>query len=199
MQLWPVEHSWLTFLRDKCWSGKKGESKVFNWSELHLSEVTSYKIHISIHRFKMLQSLMFFRIRNDTPLKRALKWSQVFLQHFDLVNPWFRFFDVTNRPFVLMPFLANKIKIGENFVDSYLEKSWKHIVSLIIDHFCLKYFFIVNWTYCWVNSWKDGPIWWFAFLQPCGCYETFRGYSYSSNIRWNFPSMFNKCQYWNTF
>ena len=27
------------------WSGKKTEEKVFNWSEVHLSEMTSYKIH----------------------------------------------------------------------------------------------------------------------------------------------------------
>ena len=30
---------------------KKSEPKVFNWSELHLSTVTSYKIHILVEHF----------------------------------------------------------------------------------------------------------------------------------------------------
>ena len=42
MKLWPVEHFWLTFFPDQ---HRFSEPKVFNWSEFHFSEVTSYKIH----------------------------------------------------------------------------------------------------------------------------------------------------------
>ena len=48
MKLWPVEHFWLTFFPDQHWicaDLEKSEPKVFNWSEFHFSEVTSYKIH----------------------------------------------------------------------------------------------------------------------------------------------------------
>ena len=37
-----------SFFPDQHWSGKKVRKKVFNWSELHFSEVTFYKIHILI-------------------------------------------------------------------------------------------------------------------------------------------------------
>ena len=49
MKLWPVEYFWFTFFSrsalNQHWSGKKSGSKVFNLSEFHFSEVTSYKIH----------------------------------------------------------------------------------------------------------------------------------------------------------
>ena len=51
MQLWPVEHFWLTFFSRSALIWKKSDPKVFNWSELHLSEVTSYKIHILVRRY----------------------------------------------------------------------------------------------------------------------------------------------------
>ena len=52
MKFWPVEHFYnkfvLTFGRD-CYciqqSRPKYVVKVFNWSEVHLSEMTGYKIH----------------------------------------------------------------------------------------------------------------------------------------------------------
>ena len=48
MKLWPVEQFWLTFFPDQLQISadlEKSEPKVFNWSEFHFSEVTSYKIH----------------------------------------------------------------------------------------------------------------------------------------------------------
>ena len=45
MHLWPVEHFFLRFFLDQKLIWKKTEEKVFNWSEVHLSEVTSYRIH----------------------------------------------------------------------------------------------------------------------------------------------------------
>ena len=52
MNLWPVEHFFPPFFSrsalNQHWSGKKRGKKVFNWSEVHHSEVISYKIHTLI-------------------------------------------------------------------------------------------------------------------------------------------------------
>ena len=50
MQLWPVEpkiqlYFWVEHFLPHLLIRKKSEAKVFNWSELHFTEVTSYKIH----------------------------------------------------------------------------------------------------------------------------------------------------------
>ena len=41
---------------------KKSEAKVFNWSELHLSEVTSYKIHTLVEIFNMDPIYIFLQL-----------------------------------------------------------------------------------------------------------------------------------------
>ena len=46
-----------------CRSGKKGEPKVFNWSELHFSEVTFYKIHILVETVNFLRNYIFTTLR----------------------------------------------------------------------------------------------------------------------------------------
>ena len=115
---------------------------------------------------------------------RNITWN--LLWFFFQVLQWDKKAFSANKKLILF-FNGSKLRnIGEKFVDSYWENSWKHVLNSIIDYFCLKYFFIVNWTYCSVNSWKDGSIWRFAFLQSCGCYETFRGRPNPWNIRWNF-------------
>ena len=53
MNLWPVEHYfehichhfWVGATANPPKSDDKYAQKVFNWSEVHLSEVTPYKIH----------------------------------------------------------------------------------------------------------------------------------------------------------
>ena len=42
----------LFFFQIRSWSGKKTEEKVFNWSEVHLSEATFYKIHTLVGSIK---------------------------------------------------------------------------------------------------------------------------------------------------
>ena len=61
MQLWPVEHFWLTFFQIST-DLEKNEPKVFNWSELHLSEVTSYKVHILAELIKCRFRTLFYEV-----------------------------------------------------------------------------------------------------------------------------------------
>ena len=72
MNLWPVEHFYnyifvLTFGRD-CYFIQQGEDKyvvkVFNWSEVHLFEMTCYKIHTLGHSVPH-SSLLQGSLEND--------------------------------------------------------------------------------------------------------------------------------------
>ena len=67
MKLWPVEHifphfwAWL-LLYSAITPKNEGKYvvKVFNWSEVHLSKMTCYKIHTLVHKY-FLFSIFFFR------------------------------------------------------------------------------------------------------------------------------------------
>ena len=76
MQLWPVEHFWLTFFQ--IW--KKSEPKVFNWSELRLSDVTSYKIHILVEISLFSLNSVTFRLDYFRPklLTKPTKIEHIF-------------------------------------------------------------------------------------------------------------------------
>ena len=83
MQLWPVEHF---FLHKKV--------PVFNWSELHFSEVTSYKIHTLIFN----SSEYIFAISTSCPvigwnISRRLK----FPSNGAAARPWDIWFLVTEK------------------------------------------------------------------------------------------------------
>ena len=52
MHLWPVEHFFPGFFFRSGADLEKTEEKVFNWSEVHLSEATFYKIHTLVGSIK---------------------------------------------------------------------------------------------------------------------------------------------------
>ena len=51
------------------WSGKKRREKVFNWSEVHFSEVTSCKIHILVEGRNFHHTSFLVDCRTKTRLK----------------------------------------------------------------------------------------------------------------------------------
>ena len=59
MNHWPVEHFFKTYL-----SSLLGE-KVFNWSEVHLSEMTCYKIHTLIYSILCFSGFTHFMMFSD--------------------------------------------------------------------------------------------------------------------------------------
>ena len=152
MQLWPVEHFFPFVMK-----------KVFNWSELHLSEVTSYKIHTLSICENFISRKNTSRKRSCNCIKMIMRLKKLFYHcvkillactacthsfPFAPLNAWINFWTVTHFQIQTGLILVSKNPIWFSYM--YISKGKNKKIA--IWQFTQEFEQWILWKKIWVNE-----------------------------------------------